>query len=365
MADATKAAFQTAQTLADKVGETPLRFSILYGLMVIRYARGEPGEAVRHGQSFVDLAEVAQDTAPAVVANRSFAAALFLTGDFVRAQPFFDRAVALFNPEEHKNLANQYGQDLGVGTHGLITWNLLIRGKTQAAQKSLEMCESSGDACDSIVSKCYVHLVGSLHSLITGNTRGLAWHSKLGFDLSNEYGIKIFQGFSGVSSGLVMLQQGNPAGLDFYQRFEANFLAQGSKAILTFHRLEAARLLFELGLFDEADAMIAASKWLMDETGELFALSDLYRLQARISTHKSDPHAAEAQLLKALAIARQQQAVLWELRAAIDLAHLWQEQGRIDEAFALLDPVHNSIAEGDCPEDRATAQTMLVKFTTQ
>lgn len=357
--DVTKSAFQTALTLADKIGETPMRLSILYGLMVVRYARGESPEAVRHGQTFVDLAEAAQDTAPAVVANRSYAVALFLIGDLERAQPYFDRAVELFDPEKHKNLANQYGQDLGMGTYGVITWHLLIRGKTQAAQKSLEACESYADACDSIASKCYAHLIGGVHSLITSNTQELARHSKISFDLSNKYGLPIFQGFSGFSSSLVMLQQGEIAGLDRYKKYEANFLATGSKLVVTLFRLEAARLAFELGLHDEADAMIVKSKALMDETEEYFVLSDLYRLQARVSIHKSNPQAAETQLHKALEIARQQQAGLFELRASIDLAKLWQDQDKIEEAISLLDPIHRSIDEGDCLEDQAIAKAVL------
>lgn len=358
-ADESKAAFQAALTLADRVGETPLRFSILYGLMVVRYGRGEPDEAVRHGQAFVDLAEAAPSTAPAVVANRSFAAALLMTGELERAQSYFDRAVELFDPEEHKNMANQFGQDLGVGTHGLVTWNLAIRGKTQAAQKHLELCEFYGDACDSIISKCYAHMVGDIHSLITGNTRELARHSKAGFDLASEHGVKLMQGFSGISSGLSMLQRGDLSGLDTYKRFEASFLATGSKIGIPFFRVFAAQIAFESGLYDEADAMIAKSKTLQDETGELWSMSCLYHLQARISLHKSNPATAEAQFLQALAVARQQRAVLWELRASIDLARLWIDQDKSDEAHALLEPIHSSINNGDCPDDQAIARELL------
>ena len=358
-ADVTKKALQSALDFADKVGETPFRFSILYGLMVVRYARGEAAEAVRHGQVFVDLAEAAPDTAPAVVANRSFAAALFITGDFTRAQPLFDRAVDLFDPEEHKNLANQYGQDLGVGTHGLITWNLLLRGKTRAAKKNLVACEAYGNACDSIVSKCYACMVGELYSMVTGNYQELARYSKLGFELANEHGLKLFQGFSGISSGLAVLQQGDPAGLDSFKQYDAKFRATGSKIGLSFFRVIAARFAFDLGLFDEADAMIIKSKSLMDETGEFFGESDYYRLKARISIHKSDSESAEAQLHKALEISRRQQADLWELRASIDLAKLWKTQGKDDRARALLEPLHINLEEGDCPEDQATARELL------
>ena len=57
--DRTKAALEQALELADRVGETPLRFHILYGLMTTRYIRGDDVEAVHHGQVLVDLAEKA------------------------------------------------------------------------------------------------------------------------------------------------------------------------------------------------------------------------------------------------------------------------------------------------------------------
>ena len=44
---------------------------------------------------------------------------------------------------------------------------------------------------------------------------------------------------------------------------------------------------------------------------------------------------------------------------SIDLASLWRDQGRTAEATSLLQPVHDSIADGDCPEDRVTARDLL------
>ena len=47
-------------------------------------------------------------------------------------------------------------------------------------------------------------------------------------------------------------------------------------------------------------------------------------------------------------------------RAAIDLAGIWQDQGKNAEAISLLQPVHDSIADGDCPEDRKVAKELLI-----
>lgn len=72
-----------------------------------------------------------------------------------------------------------------------------------------------------------------------------------------------------------------------------------------------------------------------------------------------DAEAAEQCLVMALDVARRQGGKLWELRAAIDLAGLWRDQGKTAEAISLLQPVHDSIADGDCPNDRATARELL------
>jgi predicted ATPase len=60
----------------------------------------------------------------------------------------------------------------------------------------------------------------------------------------------------------------------------------------------------------------------------------------------NSPTAAEASYQKALVVARQQSAKLWELRAATSLARLWRDQGKRTEARDLLAPVYNWFTEG-------------------
>jgi predicted ATPase len=55
---------------------------------------------------------------------------------------------------------------------------------------------------------------------------------------------------------------------------------------------------------------------------------------------------AQAYFERALAVARQQQAKSWELRAAMSMAGLWRDQGKRDEARDLLAPVYGWFTEG-------------------
>jgi predicted ATPase len=68
---------------------------------------------------------------------------------------------------------------------------------------------------------------------------------------------------------------------------------------------------------------------------------------------KGEDEEAESSLKKALEVARQQEARWWELRAAIDLAHLWQKHGRAVDARQLVKGVYSWFTEGfDTPELR-------------
>ncbi|MCZ6874669.1 MAG: hypothetical protein O7G88_14255 [bacterium] len=67
--------------------------------------------------------------------------------------------------------------------------------------------------------------------------------------------------------------------------------------------------------------------------------------------------------LNALDIARHQQAKSWELRAATSLAHLWQHQGKRQDAYDLLAPVYGWFTEGFDTADLKDAKALLNELT--
>ena len=72
-----------------------------------------------------------------------------------------------------------------------------------------------------------------------------------------------------------------------------------------------------------------------------------------------DAHQAATCFQQALVLARRQQAKSWELRAAVSLARLWQQQGKSDEARALLMPVYGWFTEGRETVDLQEARALL------
>ena len=83
---------------------------------------------------------------------------------------------------------------------------------------------------------------------------------------------------------------------------------------------------------------------------------------ARMSP-EPDTARAEDYFERALAVAREQQAKSWELRAAISMARLWRDQGRRDAARALLAPVYGWFTEGFDTPDLKDAKALLEELT--
>ena len=97
---------------------------------------------------------------------------------------------------------------------------------------------------------------------------------------------------------------------------------------------------------EEGLERLAEATKLVEITQERWAEAEMHRLRGTLLLCMKSPTAAEDSYQKALVIARQQSAKLWELRAATSLARLWRDQGKRIEARNLLAPVYNWFTEG-------------------
>jgi predicted ATPase len=91
----------------------------------------------------------------------------------------------------------------------------------------------------------------------------------------------------------------------------------------------------------------------------------VYRLQGEFLLRQAVPDAvqAEACFQQALALARRQQAKSWELRAAMSLSRLWQQQGKRQEAYDLLAPIYHWFTEGFDTADLQDARALLAELS--
>jgi predicted ATPase len=99
-------------------------------------------------------------------------------------------------------------------------------------------------------------------------------------------------------------------------------------------------------------------------TGERWIEAEVNRVAGELAVKsiEQDTINAEAHFQSALQIARQQQAKSWELRAAMSLARLWCDQGKVQQARGLLAPVYGWFTEGFDTLDLKDAKALLAEL---
>jgi predicted ATPase len=107
-----------------------------------------------------------------------------------------------------------------------------------------------------------------------------------------------------------------------------------------------------LALLDEASQVAK-------RTGERWFIAELHRHKGQLLLRQGHTEAAEELYRKALSIAQEQEAKLWELRAAVSLAWLRRDQGRRAEARDHLAPIYGWFTEGFDTPDLREAKALL------
>ena len=113
------------------------------------------------------------------------------------------------------------------------------------------------------------------------------------------------------------------------------------------------------GRIEEALSHLEDAFHTVQRTGERWFAAELNRHKGRLLLRQGQVDAAEGLYHKALSIAREQEAKLWELRAAVNLARLRRDQRRRAEAHDLLAPVYGWFTEGFGTPDLKEAKALL------
>ena len=117
----------------------------------------------------------------------------------------------------------------------------------------------------------------------------------------------------------------------------------------------------EFGRVEDARRCISEAMTAVETTKERWCEADVHRIAGDIVLTAREPDAAKAEAYfeRALSVARQQQAKCWELRAAMSLARLWRDQGKVQQARELLGPVYGWFTEGFDTRDLKEAKALL------
>jgi class 3 adenylate cyclase/predicted ATPase len=365
----TKSALDEARLLierAEAVGEPPedplVLFSVLYGFWAANYL-GFNGDVLRKlATQFLALAEKQGATGPIMIGHRLMGTSLLLTGDLVEGLVHLNRGIALCDPMRHRSLATRFGQDVGVAILCYRALALWFRGYPDAAladaEQALEEARKIGQAVTLIYALAHVE---GLHRCRRNYTMANAIVGEL-VALTEERGFSFWKSQAMLQQGCISALTGNAAdAINIFTTGLASYRSTGATSWTTQWLPHLTIAFAELGQFDDAWRCIGETTTIMEKTGERWWEAEANRVAGEIALLSPEPDAtkAEAYFGRALTVARQQQAKSWELRAAMSLARLWRDQGKVQQARELLAPVYDWFTEGFDTRDLKEAKVLL------
>jgi len=360
----TVAALERANRLVSETASvgTPLHFSVLWGLWVSTYNSGAIAAALEHATNFLSVAQSQPSSGPLLVGHRILALSLIVSGDYRAALAHVETAVSLYRPDEHRDSAFHYGQDVGVSAFTVLSWALWHRGhpdqSARAADHALALSRQLGHAH----TRSSAFWFAGMAAVFARDVATVYAHSSDCVAVATEHGFPQWAAFGRILQGWADAQNGQAtAGIAHIRDGMAAVKATGHRLHTPFWLTLLAEALAFAGRIEEALAALDDALAKAAVSGARGLDAEIHRLRGELTGRLpySDPAKAEDSLRTALAIAREQGTRGYELRAATSLARLWREQGRRDEARDLLAPVYAWFTEGFHTADLKDAKRLL------
>jgi class 3 adenylate cyclase/predicted ATPase len=377
------ATYTRARELCQQVGETRQLFRVLYGLRSFHHVGGEFLTAREIGEQLLSLAQREHDPALLVGAYWALGSTLFSLGEFGAAQAHLAQSLTLYDAQRHHSPVFLYGLAPGVfglSYAALVLWHLGY--PDQALQKSNAACSLAQEESRPYNLAAARIFAAMSHQLRRERPLTQEW-AAAAITLAREQGFPLWLGQGTVLQGWARAEQGqSEEGVTQIRQGLATFQAIGAKIFQSYFLTLLAEVYGKAGQAEEGLAVLAEALTVVDKSGERFYEAELYRLCGELTLarevksqnseipntqHLAPSTQAEAEaevyFLKAIDIARKQQAKSLELRAVMSLARLWQQQGKKAEAHQMLSEIYNWFTEGFDTKDLQEAETLLEELS--
>jgi predicted ATPase len=353
---------ERAESLGESAEDPLLLFSVPYGFWVANFIAFN-GDVLRElAAQFLALAEKQRATVPLMIGHRLMGTSLLFAGNITEGRAHYDQAIAFYDPSAHRMLATRFGQDVAVAILSYRALTLWLLGFPEAALEDANDALKHARASSHAVTLMY----GLNHAAMLNLWCGIYSTAQSQLDetisLAEEKGALLWKAAAMAAKGCIFALTGDPSnGIQIANPALTAFWSTGATVGMTRHLPILAKAYAELRQFEEAWHSIGEAMTAVETTRERWCEADLHRIAGEIELMSPERDAAEAETYfqRALAVAREQHAKSWELRAAMSMARLWRDQGKRQQAHDLLAPVYGWFTEGFDTLDLKQAKALL------
>ena len=357
------ATYHRARELCQQAGDTAELFPVLWGLWLLYQGRAEQETAREFGEQCLSLARRLDDPALLLEAHLALGISWFLLGQLSQAHAHLEQGMHLYDPHQHHALAFRYGNfDPGVGClvfAGCTLW--LLGYPDQALARVNEALTLAQHLEHPYALARGLYWTALLHQL-RREWQMVSERAETAITVATAQQMALVLAVGPIMRGWALAMQGQGAegltqlrqGLDAYRATGTAFQRPHFLSML-------AEVHLSLGQPEAGLTALREALALVETTGEHYYEAELHRLQGELLLQHAAPEVSHAETCfqQALAIARRQEAKSLELRAAMSLSRLWQQQGKRAEACELLAPIYGWFTEGFDTADLQDAKALL------
>ena len=339
------------------------RLAADYGLWVGSFARGELSPMRAHAATFLSDVEARPDSPEAGIAHRVQGATHWFAGEFLQARQHIERALALFQPGRDDDLAFRFGIDAGVGAMLYLALTLWPLGDIGRAISLVRDAEARSASLAHIGTRAHGKRHVAMFELMRGDPPRCALNALELAQLTVEHDLPMWGAWGVFLEGLATAESGMVSGGLEAMRRGAELLREQN--VLPFDGLQKivlAEAEARAGDVDRAVVVLDEALATCERTGHRAFEAELHRVRGRMLLKRdpANPAPAEEALQTALAIAKEQGARSWGLRAALSLAKLYQSTGHPADAHAVLAPALEGFSPTPEMPEIAEALALLV-----
>jgi predicted ATPase len=281
-------------------------------------------------------------------------------GKFASSQTHLEEVLALYDSISHSSLVRQAGDDPRVNLQAFLGIVLFCCGfPDQAfARSNAAIAEARRQAHPPTLAMSLA-FAARLHSL-GGDNAALGERVGQLIAVVTEQSFPFWRALGTIHHGWLKVRNGDVAeGMSLLRDGSAAHRATGAAILTPYHVALLAEACEVAGQIEDASVLLDDALQIIEQTGERWFAAELNRHKGQLLLRQGHSKDAEESYRKALSIAREQEAKLWELRAAVSLARLRRDQGRRAEARDLLAPIYGWFAEGFNTADLKDAKAVL------
>jgi predicted ATPase len=292
----------------------------------------------------------------------AFANALALTGDLVEGKEHYDRALAIYYPAEHRPLTTPSGRDVGVtllSFRSACVWQLGYPATSRNdADRAVKCAREIGHATTLMYALWFA---GWSYTYCRNYAAAVVQVDEL-IALADERGAQYWKALGTAARGGIFAQTGKAS--DAVRAITSGITSLRSTGATLYEPWLLWHLAIayaELGQPDDARRCIDEAIDKVERSKEKWCEAEVNRVAGEVALKSPAPDTqkAEKYFERALAVARQQQAKSWELRASMSLARLLRDRGKAQQARELLAPVYGWFTEGFDTRDLKEAKALL------